>query len=177
MMKVQTERIDCMEAIHGTHCNVRYSRPKRCKFCGKTIVWYSCDHLSVPGLPLDSRDPWIEHKCPEFNLHRWKQEVGTTPIGKYISAETSITKTRSIDAVVRQNKQLLQLRTKGPYQVSEVLQSIKEHIRLSEALLILPESLRQQELRLPEGIKKRRNTLLQQRLELLQWRDELLRNR
>lgn len=163
-----------MDAIHGTHCNVRYSRPKRCKFCGKTIVWYSCDHLSVRGLPLDSRDPWVEHRCPKFNFHRWKKDVGSTPIGRFITGEMSSDQIQSFEAVLQLNRQLLNLREDVQYDAHQRVAAINERIRLSEVLLQLPDSLRGKDIVLPEEIMKRRAVLLKQRSELLRWRDELL---
>jgi len=164
-----------MEQIHGSHCNVQYSRRKRCKFCGESIIWYSCDHLSVPGLPLDSRDPWIEHKCHKFNLHRWKKDVGSTPIGRYISREMSDDHAQSFDAVMRLNHELLGKRDQAQVDAKRTTASIDERIRLSEILLQLPEKLRGKDLELPEGIKKRRRQLLKQRAELIEWRDEALK--
>lgn len=164
-----------MEAVHGTHCNVRYSRRKRCKFCGKNIIWYSCDHLSVAGLPLDSRDPWIEHKCHKFNLHRWKKDVGSTPVGKYITSAMSDDQIQSFQVVMRLNRELLGKRDQAQVDVKRAVASIDERIRLSEVLLQLPENLRRKDLDLPESIRNRRRQMLQQRAELLEWRDELLK--
>ncbi len=166
-----------MEAIHGSHCNVRYSRPKRCRFCGKPIIWYSCDHLSVRGLPLDSRDPWVEHKCPEFNLHQWKKDAGSTPIGKFITGEMSRDQIQSFKVVTRLTNQLLKLREEGQHDIDQTVAAINERVRLSEILLQLPESLRGRDIELPEEVKKRRAVLLKQRTELLRWRDEMLQTR
>ena len=164
-----------MEAVHGSHCNVRYSRPKRCKFCGRTIVWYSCDHLSVPGLPLDSRDPWIEHKCHRYNLHRWKQDVGATPIGKFITSAMSDDNRQAFDAVIRLNSKLLNQRHDEKSDNRLIVKGIAEHIRLSEVLLELPEDLRGIDIQLPETIMQRRNMLHQQRLQLIRWQSEISR--
>lgn len=163
-----------MDAIHGTHCNVRYSLPKQCKFCGQSIIWYSCNHLSVRGLPLDSRDPWVEHKCPKFNLHRWKRDVGLTPIGKFITGEMSSNQIQSFEAVMQLNRQMLKLRKEIRKDVHQTVEAINERVRLSEILLQLPESLRGRDIELPEAIKKRRAVLLKQRSELLRWREEML---
>ncbi len=176
-MKIRVERSALMEAIHGSQCNVRYSRPKRCKFCNKSIIWYSCDHLSVRGLPLDSRDPWIEHKCPRFNLHRWKKDVGFTPIGKFISSEMSSDQNKLFEAVMKLNKQLLLLRKEDRNDFHKTVAAINERVRLSEILLQLPESLRGKDIKLPEEIKNRRAVLLKQRTDLLRWRDEMLQTR
>ena len=162
-----------MEAVHGTHCNVRYSRPKQCKFCCKTIIWYSCDHLSVAGLPLDSRDPWIEHKCHKFNHHRWKKDVGSTPIGKFITREMSDDHIQSFDVVTRLNHELLGKRDQVQVDDKRTIAAIDERIRISEILLQLPENLRGKDLELPEGIKKRRRQILKQRAELMEWRGAL----
>lgn len=167
-----------MESIHGEHCNVHYSRPKRCGFCGKRIIWYSCDHLSVAGLPLDSRDPWIEHKCHKFNLHRWKKEVGSTPIGMYITNEMSEDHKQSVEAVMRLNSQLLSKRDQASqFDVNRIAGSITECIRLSEVLLQLPEELRGNDIEVPDAIKNRRRQLLKQHAALSVWRDEILKTR
>jgi len=162
-----------MDAIHGTHCNVRYSRWKPCKHCGSTIIWYSCDHLSVRGLPLDSRDPWIEHSCHQYSLHRWKTKVGSTPIGKFISAEMSSDRIQSFEVVMQLNRQLLKLRKAVHNDIDQTMAAINERIRLSEVLLQLPQALRGKDLELPYQIRLRRRQIHGQREELLKWRDEL----
>ena len=163
-----------MDAIHGTHCNVRYSRPKPCKHCGSIILWYSCDHLSVRGLPLESRDPWIEHNCHQYNLHRWITEVGPTPLGRFISAEMSSDRIQSFESVMQLNSQLLKLRENDRNDIDQTMAAIDERIRLSEVVLQLPEALRAKKLELPDQIRLRRRRILGQRMELVQWRDELL---
>lgn len=174
---IRVGRSPPMAAIHGTHCNVRYSRPKRCKHCGKQIIWYSCDHLSVRGLPLDSRDPWVEHQCPNFNLHRWKRNVGSTPIGKFITGEMSSDQIQSFEAVMQLNRQLLKLREQNQYDVDQAVAAINERVRLSEILLKLPKPLRGKDIDLPDAVKRRRAILLNQRKELLGWRDKVLQIR
>lgn len=63
---------------HGSWCNSK-TRPIKCKYCGKDVFYFSCDHESSVFFEKLG-NPWPKHLCKEYlNIRNQSKNPEPTP--------------------------------------------------------------------------------------------------